>query len=53
MQILRSCRCNPRFPSTDRRLDHSPCLWSVVHHSQPLPKLNLENWLSPDPRTDP
>ncbi|WMV47571.1 hypothetical protein MTR67_040956 [Solanum verrucosum] len=38
MQILRSCRCNLRSPSTDRRSDHGPCWWSVVHHcnlSQP------------------
>ncbi|WMV59017.1 hypothetical protein MTR67_052402 [Solanum verrucosum] len=35
MQILRSCRCNLRSPSTDRRLDHGPCWWSVVHHFNP------------------
>ncbi|WMV57958.1 hypothetical protein MTR67_051343 [Solanum verrucosum] len=32
MQILRSCRCNLRSLSTDRRSDHSPCWWSVIHH---------------------
>ncbi|WMV54778.1 hypothetical protein MTR67_048163 [Solanum verrucosum] len=32
MQILRSCRCNSRSPSTDRRSDHGPCWWTVVHH---------------------
>ncbi|WMV40697.1 hypothetical protein MTR67_034082 [Solanum verrucosum] len=37
MQILRSCRCNPRLPSTDRRSDHGPCWWSVVHHCNPSP----------------
>ncbi|WMV44987.1 hypothetical protein MTR67_038372 [Solanum verrucosum] len=25
MQIFRSCRCNLRSPSTDRRSDHGPC----------------------------
>ncbi|WMV30766.1 hypothetical protein MTR67_024151 [Solanum verrucosum] len=37
MQILRSCRCNLRSPSTDRRSDHGPVL--VVRGSplQPLP----------------
>ncbi|WMV25847.1 hypothetical protein MTR67_019232 [Solanum verrucosum] len=25
MQILRSCRCNLRLPSTDSRSDHGPC----------------------------
>ncbi|WMV38075.1 hypothetical protein MTR67_031460 [Solanum verrucosum] len=35
MQILRSCRCNLRSPSTDRRSDHGPCWWSVVHHCNP------------------
>ncbi|WMV49911.1 hypothetical protein MTR67_043296 [Solanum verrucosum] len=25
MQTLRSCRCNPRLPSTDHRSDHGPC----------------------------
>ncbi|WMV28745.1 hypothetical protein MTR67_022130 [Solanum verrucosum] len=51
MQILRSCRCNLRSPSTDRRSDHGPCWWSVVHHcnpSQPAQKI----WLSVDPRPD-
>ncbi|WMV09272.1 hypothetical protein MTR67_002657 [Solanum verrucosum] len=37
MQILRSCRCNPRLPPTDRRSDHDPCWWSVVHHCNPSP----------------
>ncbi|WMV20313.1 hypothetical protein MTR67_013698 [Solanum verrucosum] len=32
MQILRSFRCNPQLPSTDRRSDHGPCWWSVVQH---------------------
>ncbi|WMV51424.1 hypothetical protein MTR67_044809 [Solanum verrucosum] len=32
MQIMRSCRCNLRSPSTDHRSDHGPCWWSVVHH---------------------
>ncbi|WMV25395.1 hypothetical protein MTR67_018780 [Solanum verrucosum] len=35
MQILRSCRCIPRLPSTDRRSDHSSCCWSVVHYRNP------------------
>ncbi|WMV54765.1 hypothetical protein MTR67_048150 [Solanum verrucosum] len=35
MQILRSCRCNSRSPSTDRRSDHGPCWWTVVHHCNP------------------
>ncbi|WMV43257.1 hypothetical protein MTR67_036642 [Solanum verrucosum] len=35
MQILKSCRCNPRLPSTDRRSDNGPCWWSVVHHCNP------------------
>ncbi|WMV57276.1 hypothetical protein MTR67_050661 [Solanum verrucosum] len=35
MQILRSCRCNPRLPFTDHRSDHSPCWWSVVHNCNP------------------
>ncbi|WMV09175.1 hypothetical protein MTR67_002560 [Solanum verrucosum] len=52
MQILRSCRCNLRSPSTDRRSDHGPCRWTVVHHGNPSPA-SLENWLSPDSRTDP
>ncbi|WMV46059.1 hypothetical protein MTR67_039444 [Solanum verrucosum] len=52
MQILRSCRCNPRLPSTDRRSDHGPCWWSVVRHCNPSPA-SSENWLSLDPRTDP
>ncbi|WMV08285.1 hypothetical protein MTR67_001670 [Solanum verrucosum] len=37
MQILRSYRCNFRSPSTDRRSDHGPCWWSVVHHCNPSP----------------
>ncbi|WMV23242.1 hypothetical protein MTR67_016627 [Solanum verrucosum] len=37
MQIFRSCRCNPRLPSTDHRSDHGPCRWSVVHHCNPSP----------------
>ncbi|WMV51164.1 hypothetical protein MTR67_044549 [Solanum verrucosum] len=37
MQILRSCRCNLRSPSMDRRSDHGPCWWSVVHHCNPSP----------------
>ncbi|WMV24298.1 hypothetical protein MTR67_017683 [Solanum verrucosum] len=37
MKILRSCRCNLRSPSTDRRLDHGPCWWSVVHQCNPSP----------------
>ncbi|WMV25582.1 hypothetical protein MTR67_018967 [Solanum verrucosum] len=37
MLILRSCRCNPRLPSTDRSSDHGPCWWSVVHHCNPSP----------------
>ncbi|WMV46555.1 hypothetical protein MTR67_039940, partial [Solanum verrucosum] len=52
MQILRSCRCNPRLPSTDRRSDHGPCWWSVVRHCNPSPA-SSENWLSLDSRTDP
>ncbi|WMV24275.1 hypothetical protein MTR67_017660 [Solanum verrucosum] len=52
MQILRSCRCNLRSPSTDRRSDHGPCWWSVVHHCNPSPA-SSENWLCPDSRTDP
>ncbi|WMV09295.1 hypothetical protein MTR67_002680 [Solanum verrucosum] len=35
MKILRSCRCNLRSSSTDRRSDHGPCWWSVVHHCNP------------------
>ncbi|WMV26482.1 hypothetical protein MTR67_019867 [Solanum verrucosum] len=35
MYILRSCKCNPRLPSTDRRSDHGLCWWSVVHHCNP------------------
>ncbi|WMV08000.1 hypothetical protein MTR67_001385 [Solanum verrucosum] len=35
MQILRSCRCNPWLPSTDRRSDHDPCWWSAVRHCNP------------------
>ncbi|WMV37287.1 hypothetical protein MTR67_030672 [Solanum verrucosum] len=52
MQILRSCRCNLRSPSTDRRSDHDLCWWTVVHHCNPSPA-SSENWLSLDPRTDP
>ncbi|WMV07473.1 hypothetical protein MTR67_000858 [Solanum verrucosum] len=52
MQILRSCKCNLRSPSTDRRSDHGPCWWTVVHHCNPSPA-SLENWLSPDSRIDP
>ncbi|WMV38357.1 hypothetical protein MTR67_031742 [Solanum verrucosum] len=52
MQILRSCRCNPRLPSTDRRSDHGPCWWSVVRHYNPSPA-SSENWLSLDSWTDP
>ncbi|WMV32578.1 hypothetical protein MTR67_025963 [Solanum verrucosum] len=37
MQILRSCGCNLRSPSTDRRSDHGPCWWSVVRHCNPSP----------------
>ncbi|WMV54953.1 hypothetical protein MTR67_048338 [Solanum verrucosum] len=37
MEILRSCRCNPRLPSTNRRSDHGQCWWSVVHHCNPFP----------------
>ncbi|WMV51107.1 hypothetical protein MTR67_044492 [Solanum verrucosum] len=37
MQILRSCRCNLRSPSTDRRSDHGPCWWTVVRHCNPSP----------------
>ncbi|WMV25319.1 hypothetical protein MTR67_018704 [Solanum verrucosum] len=37
MQILRSCKCNPRLPTTDRRSNHGPCWWSVVHHCNPSP----------------
>ncbi|WMV27241.1 hypothetical protein MTR67_020626 [Solanum verrucosum] len=37
MQIFRSCRCNLRSPSTDRRSDHGPCWWTVVHHCNPSP----------------
>ncbi|WMV59181.1 hypothetical protein MTR67_052566 [Solanum verrucosum] len=37
MQILRSYRCNPQLPSTDRRSDHDPCWWYVVHHCNPSP----------------
>ncbi|WMV59626.1 hypothetical protein MTR67_053011 [Solanum verrucosum] len=51
MQILRSCRCNLRSPSRDRRSDHGPCWWFVAHHcnpSQPAQKI----WLSVDPRPD-
>uniref|UniRef100_M1DQ40 Uncharacterized protein n=1 Tax=Solanum tuberosum TaxID=4113 RepID=M1DQ40_SOLTU len=53
MQILRSCRCNLRSPSTDRRSRPRPVL--VVRGSplQPLPKPAQKNWLSPDSRTDP
>ncbi|WMV10224.1 hypothetical protein MTR67_003609 [Solanum verrucosum] len=53
MQILRSCRCNLRSPSTDRRLDHGPSWWSVVRHCNPSPASSEKNWLSLDPRTDP
>ncbi|WMV33333.1 hypothetical protein MTR67_026718 [Solanum verrucosum] len=53
MQILRSCSCNPRLPSTDRRSDHDPCWWSVVHYCNPSPKPSSENRLSFDSRTDP
>ncbi|WMV38077.1 hypothetical protein MTR67_031462 [Solanum verrucosum] len=35
MQILRSCRYNLRSPSMDRRSDHGPCWWSMVHHCNP------------------
>ncbi|WMV13848.1 hypothetical protein MTR67_007233 [Solanum verrucosum] len=52
MQILRSCRCNLRSPSTDRRSDHGPCWWTVVRHCNPSPA-SSENWLSLDSRTDP
>ncbi|WMV14412.1 hypothetical protein MTR67_007797 [Solanum verrucosum] len=41
MQILRSCKCNPRLPSTDRRSDHDPCWWSVVPTATP-PHLSSE-----------
>ncbi|WMV38534.1 hypothetical protein MTR67_031919 [Solanum verrucosum] len=53
MQILRSCRCNPRLPSTDHRSDHGTCWWSVVHHCNPSPLPSLENRLSLDPQTNP
>ncbi|WMV32376.1 hypothetical protein MTR67_025761, partial [Solanum verrucosum] len=36
-QTLRSCRCNPRLPSTDRRSDNGMCWCSVVHHCNPSP----------------
>ncbi|WMV06713.1 hypothetical protein MTR67_000098 [Solanum verrucosum] len=52
MQILRSCRCNLRSPSTDRSSDHGPCWWSVVRHCNPSP-VSSENWSSLDSRTDP
>ncbi|WMV59399.1 hypothetical protein MTR67_052784 [Solanum verrucosum] len=52
MQILRSCSCNLRSPSTDRRSDHGPCWLSVVRHCNPSPA-SSENWLSLDSRTDP
>ncbi|WMV14359.1 hypothetical protein MTR67_007744 [Solanum verrucosum] len=32
---MRSCRCNLRSPSTDRRSDHGSCWWLVVHHCNP------------------
>ncbi|WMV19625.1 hypothetical protein MTR67_013010 [Solanum verrucosum] len=53
MQILRKCRCNPRLPSTDRRTDHGPCWWSVIHHCNPSPNPAQKNWLCLYPRTDP
>ncbi|WMV56339.1 hypothetical protein MTR67_049724 [Solanum verrucosum] len=53
MHILRSCRCNLRSPSTDRRSDHGPCWWSVVHHCNPSPASSEKNWPSLDSRTDP
>ncbi|WMV23964.1 hypothetical protein MTR67_017349 [Solanum verrucosum] len=53
MQILRSCRCNLRSPSTDRRSDHGPCWWSVVRHCNPSPASSEKNWLSLNSRTDP
>ncbi|WMV30031.1 hypothetical protein MTR67_023416 [Solanum verrucosum] len=36
-KFWRSCRCNLRSPSIDRRSDHGPCWWSVVHHCNPSP----------------
>ncbi|WMV26572.1 hypothetical protein MTR67_019957 [Solanum verrucosum] len=53
MQILRSCRCNLRSPSTDRRSDHGPSWWSVVRHCNPSPTSSIFFWLSLDPQTDP
>ncbi|WMV54438.1 hypothetical protein MTR67_047823 [Solanum verrucosum] len=47
MQILRSCRCNPRLPSTDRRSDHGPCWWSVIHHCNPSPNQLRKSAKSP------
>ncbi|WMV22878.1 hypothetical protein MTR67_016263 [Solanum verrucosum] len=52
MQILRSCRCNLRSPSTDCRSDHGPCWWTVVRHCNPSPASSKKNWLSLDPRTN-
>ncbi|WMV51480.1 hypothetical protein MTR67_044865 [Solanum verrucosum] len=37
MLIMRSCRCNPRLPSTDCGTHHGPCWWSVVHNCNPSP----------------
>ncbi|WMV37854.1 hypothetical protein MTR67_031239 [Solanum verrucosum] len=52
MQILRSCRCNPQLPSTDRRSNHGPC-WCPWFTIATPPQTSSENWLSPDSRTDP
>ncbi|WMV30835.1 hypothetical protein MTR67_024220 [Solanum verrucosum] len=50
MQILRSCRCNLRSPSTDRRSDHGSSWWFVVRHCNPSPASSEKNWISLDPR---
>ncbi|WMV49652.1 hypothetical protein MTR67_043037 [Solanum verrucosum] len=52
MQILRSYRCNPRLPATDRRSDHDPCCGPWFTTTTP-PQPSSENRLTLDPRTDP
>ncbi|KAH0636086.1 hypothetical protein KY289_036001 [Solanum tuberosum] len=46
-------QCNLRSPSTDRRSDHDPYWWSVVHHCNPSQTSSEKNMLSFDSRTDP
>uniref|UniRef100_M1DCU8 Gag-pol polyprotein n=1 Tax=Solanum tuberosum TaxID=4113 RepID=M1DCU8_SOLTU len=33
----------PWLPSTDRRSDHGPCWWSMVHHCNPSPTQHIKS----------